>query len=308
MESSGHYWMPLASHLAAGTCRWLWSTRSPRSTLPGAAWAGRSPIRPMPGASPRWACVSSLPIRDPLAGVELRQAARFAMTLVTEQARVCQRLHRLVELGFPELRRAVRRPHLPDRPRGAPARAHRARGDAPTRRPPSRTRTRVPAIGGSARPKAERLQAAAADSIAVPELEAEVAFEVGLLLDQFDLLERQIEAADRHVACAPRRRAGPPAADHPGRRPGDRGDAHRRDRRHRRFTDFDQLLAYAGVHPAERSSGRKGAEPRDRPGTCPRPATATCAPRPTGWPSSASSTTRSSPPTTPASARPARAR
>ena len=28
-----------------------------------------------------------------------------------------------------------------------------------------------------------------------------------------------------------------------------------------RFTDFDQLLAYAGVHPAERSSGRKGANP-----------------------------------------------
>jgi len=28
-----------------------------------------------------------------------------------------------------------------------------------------------------------------------------------------------------------------------------------------RFSDFDQLLAYAGVHPAERSSGRKGASP-----------------------------------------------
>jgi transposase len=28
-----------------------------------------------------------------------------------------------------------------------------------------------------------------------------------------------------------------------------------------RFTDFDQLLAYAGVQPAERSSGRKGANP-----------------------------------------------
>jgi len=42
-------------------------------------------------------------VRDPFAGVELRQAARFAMTLVTEQARVSQRLHRLVELGVPEL-------------------------------------------------------------------------------------------------------------------------------------------------------------------------------------------------------------
>jgi hypothetical protein len=45
--------------------------------------------------------------------------------------------------------------------------------------------------------KAERLQAAAAETIAVPELDAEVAFEVGLLLDQYDVLERQIEEADR---------------------------------------------------------------------------------------------------------------
>lgn len=37
-------------------------------------------------------------VRDPLAGVELRQAARFAMTLVAEQAKVCQRLVRLVEV------------------------------------------------------------------------------------------------------------------------------------------------------------------------------------------------------------------
>lgn len=28
-----------------------------------------------------------------------------------------------------------------------------------------------------------------------------------------------------------------------------------------RFDDFDQLLAFAGVHPAERSSGSKGAKP-----------------------------------------------
>ncbi len=36
--------------------------------------------------------------------------------------------------------------------------------------------------------------------VAVPELASEVAFEVDLLLDQFDLLERQIEAAEAHVA------------------------------------------------------------------------------------------------------------
>ena len=48
--------------------------------------------------------------RDPLAGVELRQAARFAMTLVTEQAKVCRRLIRLVELGFPDRPGQVRPP------------------------------------------------------------------------------------------------------------------------------------------------------------------------------------------------------
>jgi hypothetical protein len=39
----------------------------------------------------------------PLVVVELRLAARSAMTLVTEQATVCPRHIRLVDLGFPEL-------------------------------------------------------------------------------------------------------------------------------------------------------------------------------------------------------------
>lgn len=109
--------------------------------------------------------------------------------------------------------------------------------------------------------RAERLAAAAADSIAVPELDAEVTFEVGLLLDQFDLLERQIAAADRHVGTlldgelARRLRTipaiGPATA---ATFMAEIGDI-------LRFTDFDQLLAYAGVHPAERSSGTKGARP-----------------------------------------------
>jgi transposase len=200
------------------------------------------------------------PARDPLVGVELRQAARFAMTLVTEQAKVCQRLYRLVELGFPELG------ELFDDPTCRTARE--VLRIAPTARAAVRRRT-VTLANANAGPgrrrlgqaRAERLQGAAADSIAVPELDTEVAFEVGLLLDQFDLLERQIEVADRHVAALLDGELARRLQTIPGVGPsiaatllaeiGDIG----------RFDDFDQLLAYAGVHPAERSSGRKGASP-----------------------------------------------
>lgn len=109
--------------------------------------------------------------------------------------------------------------------------------------------------------KAERLQAAAADSIAVPEHDAEVTLEVGLLLDQYDLLERQIRGADGRVAelldgeTARRLRTIPGVGSSIAAtllaEIGDIG----------RFSDFDQLLAFAGVHPAERSSARKGANP-----------------------------------------------
>ncbi len=98
-------------------------------------------------------------------------------------------------------------------------------------------------------------------SIAVPGLDAEIAFEVDLLLDQYDLLERQIGDADRRVAGLLDGETASRLQTIPGVGPsiaatllaeiGDIG----------RFTDFDQLLAYAGVHPAERSSGRKGANP-----------------------------------------------
>jgi transposase len=202
----------------------------------------------------------TLPARDPLGGVELRQAARFAMTLVEEQAKVCQRLVRLVELGFPELG------ELFDDPTCRTARE--VLRVAPTARAATRRRTATLA-NATAGPghrrlgtaKAERLQAAAADSIAVPELDAEVAFEIGLLLDQYDLLEHQIADADRRVAGLLDGETARRLQTIPGVGPsiaatliaeiGDIG----------RFDDFDQLLAYAGVHPAERSSGRKGVNP-----------------------------------------------
>ena len=260
MESSGHYWMPLASHLRRHdipvavvnplAARYFAKSRLTRtkSDPADARSLAEMAMRDTP------------PARDPLAGAELRQAARFAMTLVEEQATVCQRLIRLVDLGFPELG------ELFDDPTCLTARE--VLRIAPTARAASRRRTSTLA-NANAGPghrrlgpaRAERLQAAAVDSIAVPELDAEVAFEVGLLLDQYDLLERQIEAADRRVAGLLDGETARRLQTIPGVGPSiaaallaEIGDI-------RRFTDFDQLLAYAGVHPAERSSGRKGSNP-----------------------------------------------
>ena len=260
MESSGHYWMPLASHLGrhdipVAVVNPLAAKYFAKSRL------SRTKSDPADARSlAEMAMRDTPPARDPLAGVELRQAARFAMTLVTEQAKVCQRLIRLVDLGFPELG------ELFDDPTCRTARG--VLRIAPTARAATRRRTSTLANANAGvghrrlgQARAERLQAAAADSIAVPELDAEVAFEVGLLLDQYDLLERQIEEADRRVASlldgeTARRLqtipgVGPSIAATLSAEIGDIG----------RFGDFDQLLAFAGVHPAERSSGKKGASP-----------------------------------------------
>ena len=260
MESSGHYWMPLASHLGrrevpVAVVNPLAAKYFAKSRL------ARTKSDPADARSlAEMAMRDTPPARDPLAGAELRQAARFAMTLVQEQAKVCQRLIRLVELGFPELG------ELFDDPTCRTARE--VLRVAPTARAATRRKTSTLA-NANAGPghrrlgsqKAEVLQAAAASSIAVPELDAEVAFEVGLLLDQYDLLERQIEAADRRVASLLDGETARRLQTIPGVGPsiaatliaeiGDIG----------RFTDFDQLLAFAGVHPAERSSGRKGSNP-----------------------------------------------
>jgi transposase len=173
---------------------------------------------------------------------------------------VCQRLYRLVELSFPELREMF------DDPTCRTARA--VLRIAPTARAATRRRSATLAdanVGAGRRrlgpARAARLQAAAADTIAAPELDVETSFEVGLLLDQFDLLERQIEQADAHVAGLLDSRIAQLLLTIPGVGPAtvgvllaEVGDIHR-------FSDFDQLLAYAGVHPAERSSGTKGARP-----------------------------------------------
>lgn len=260
MESSGHYWMPLASHLRrrevpVAVVNPLAAKYFAKSRL------ARTKSDPADARSLAEMAMRDTPtVRDPLAGAELRQAARFAMTLVTEQAKVCQRLIRLVDLGFPELS------ELFDDPTCRTARE--ILRVAPTARAAVRRRTSTLANANAGpghrrlgQARAERLQAAAADSIAVPELDAEVAFEVGLLLDQYDLLERQIGDADRRVAGLLDGELARRLQTIPGIGPSiaatllaEIGDIER-------FTDFDQLLAFAGVHPAERSSGRKGASP-----------------------------------------------
>ena len=260
MESSGHYWMPLASHLRrreipVAVVNPLAAKYFAKSRL------ARTKSDPADARSlAEMAMRDTPPARDPLTGIELRQAARFAMTLVEEQAKVCQRLIRLVELGFPELGELFEDPTCRT--------AREVLRIAPTVRAAGRRRTATLANANAGpghrrlgQTKAERLQVAAAESIAVPELDAEVAFEVGLLLDQYDLLERQIEAADGRVAGLLDGETARRLQTIPGVGPSivatllaEIGDI-------TRFSDFDQLLAYAGVHPAERSSGRKGANP-----------------------------------------------
>ena len=258
LEASGHYWLPLASHLRrqglpVALVNPLQAKYFAKSRL------GRTKSDPADARSlAEMAMRDPLPPRDPLAGLELRQAARFAMTLVQEQARVCQRLHRLVELGFPELK------ELFEDPTCRTARA--VLRLAPTARQAARRRTATLADAnkgpgrrrlGEAR--AGRLQAAARETIAVPELDAETAFEVRLLLDQFDLLERQMEAADERLAALLDGETARRLQTIPGLGPATAATLIAEIGDISRFSDFDQLLAYAGVHPAERSSGRKGA-------------------------------------------------
>jgi transposase len=260
MESSGICWMALASHLhGAGVPVAVVNPLRPK-------YFGRSRLvrtKSDPADArliAEFAMADPPPARDPLEGTELRTAARFAMTLVTEQARVLQRLHRLVAIGFPELG------ELFEDPLGRLGRE--ILRSAPTASIAARRRTatladvnRGPGHRRLGEERAAELRALAKESIAVPELEPEAAFEIPLLLDQFDLLERQIAAADAHVAALLDDALARRLQTIPGVGPAiaatliaETGDI-------TRFADFDQFLAYAGVHPAERSSGRKGANP-----------------------------------------------
>ena len=260
LESSGHYWMCLTSHLKRGPV-------PVKVVNPlGAKYFAKSRMSRTKSDPADARCLALMAQhdhtepRDPLDGVELRQASRFAMTLVTEQARVCQRLVRLVELGFPELGERFDDPAcrtarevLRVAPTAAAARKRRTSTLANANAGPGHRRL------GEA--KAERLKEAAATSIAVAELDDEVAFEVGLLLDQYDLYEDQIARAEAHLASLLDGELARRLRTLPGVGPAtcatliaEIGDI-------TRFDDADPLLASAGVPPAERSSGRKGADP-----------------------------------------------
>ena len=206
------------------------------------------------------AMVDQPEIRDVLAGAELREAARFAMMLVGEQSRICQRIHRLVELGFPELEQAY------DDPTCVSALA--LLRTAPTAASAARKRSATLAVlsrpGGGRRigpTKAEQIHSLARDTMATPELAGQIAFEMRLLIAQHDLLEAQIAESEAHLATLLDGELVRRLRTIPGCGPAiaatliaEIGDI-------RRFSDFDKLVAYIGVHPAERSSGERGADP-----------------------------------------------
>lgn len=260
LEATGHYWMPLASELCR---RGLPVAVVPPISAKYFAKRRRQRAKSDSADARTLATMGSVDQpepRDPLAGAELREAARFAMSLVAEQARVCNRIQRLVDLGFPELRQVW------DDPTCASALA--VLRLAPTAREASRKRldTLARANQGAGQraigpAKAARLQALAKDTIAVPELEAQLGFEMRLLIEQYDSLGRQIALAEARVASmldsdlARRLRTiggvGPAAAATFIAEIGDIG----------RFPSFDKLVAFVGVHAAERSSGEKGSDP-----------------------------------------------
>ena len=258
MESSGHYWMPLAGALGRAGLpvalvnpltakhfgkRRLQRTKSDPADARTLAALGMAD-------EPRIAA-------EPLASAAAREAARFAMRLVEDQSRVLNRIQRLIDLGFPELAQAYDDPTCVSALailRAAPTAAVAARKR-------SATLARASRPGGGRRigqRKADEIVALARDTIAPPELERQIAFEMELLIEQHDTLERQIARAEARVAEVLDSELARRLRTIPGVGPAiattlltEIGDI-------RRFSDLDQLVAYAGVHPAEKSSGQKG--------------------------------------------------
>jgi len=257
LESSGHYHLSLAAALQ-------------RSGVPVAVinpleskYFGLQRTKSDPADARTLAALAMVDqpeVRDVLAGAELREAARFAMMLVNEQGRLCQRIGRLVELGFPELEAAY------DDPTCISALA--VLRTAPTAAAVSRKR--LATLAAAARPgggraigakKAGQIQELAQDTMAPPELSRQIAFQMRLLIAQHDLLEAQIAEAEAHLASLLDGELVRRLRTIPGCGPAivatliaEIGDI-------RRFSDFDKLVACIGVHPAETSSGEKGADP-----------------------------------------------
>ena len=261
MESSGHYWFNLASHLQQGGLP-VALINPLESKYFGKRRMQRSKSDPADARTLAALGMHDQPrVQTSLDQAELREAARFAMRLVREQAEVCQQIHRLIDLGFPELREAWDDPTCQS--------ALAVLRKAPTARAVARLRPET--LAGIKRPgehrraigvaKAEQLHALAKESVAAPELEAQVAFEMRLLIQQYDFLERQICDAEARLATLVDGETARRLMTIPGVGPAtaaallaEIGDIWR-------FTDVDQLLAYAGVHPKEQSSGKKGQRP-----------------------------------------------
>jgi transposase len=263
MEASGHYWMPLASELRS---RQLPVALVPPISAKYFARRTRQRAKSDPADARTLAAMGAVDepaVRDPLQGAELREAARFALALVREQARVCQRIQRLIDLGFPELKAVWDDPTC----RSALA----VLRIAPTARQAARTRVErlARANHGSGhraigRGKAEELHRLVQGTIAVRELEDQLGFEMRLLIEQYDALERQISAAEGRVAEMLDGELARRLQTIPGVGPAaaatfiaEIGDI-------TRFSDVDKLIAFAGVHAAEKSSGEKGKDPETR--------------------------------------------
>lgn len=264
MESSGHYWFNLASHLH-------------RAGIPVAVvnpleskYFGKRRLQRSKSDKADARTLAALGMHDqprvqtPLAQSELREAARFTMRLVREQAQLCQRIQRLIDLGFPELRAAW------DDPTCVSALAVLRK--APTARAVARLRLETlaalkrPGEGGRAigHAKAQHLQALATESVAAPELETQVAFEMRLLIQQHDFLDHQIAEAEAQLASLLDGDTARRLMTIPGVGPATAATLLAEIGDIWRFTEVDQLLAYAGVHPKEQSSGQKGARPETR--------------------------------------------
>jgi len=260
LESSGHYWFPIASHLRQrGYPVALVNPLEPKYFAKSRLQRSKSDpadARTLAALGMR----DQPPAREPLAGAELREAARFCMRLVEEQIKVCQRIERLIDIGFPELRKAFQDLTCPS--------ALAVLRQAPTAR--SATRRRASTLAQAKRPggrrrlgesKAKQIQDLAQQTIAPPELDEQVAFEMGLLIAQYDLLQEQIAAAEQRVATLLDSQVARRLQTIPGVGPATAATLMAEIGDIWRFDDVDQLAAYAGTHPAEASSGRKGQSP-----------------------------------------------
>ena len=109
--------------------------------------------------------------------------------------------------------------------------------------------------------KAAQLKQLAQTSVASPELAQQVSFEMRPLIAQHDLLDQQTPVRTRESPRSSTARWPDGCSPSPGSGRPRRPRTWLRSADIWRFSDVDQLLAYAGVHPKEQSSGKKGANP-----------------------------------------------